>query len=416
VKIAVVGSGGREHALLWSLYNEKKHTLYALPGNGGTAAIAENVAIQDSDCDAIIAFARQKMIDIVMIGPEKPLAMGLADKLRAVGVKTIGPDIHGAQVEASKIWAKEFMLRHSIPTARHETFDSYDNALSWIKKNNTYPVVIKADGLAAGKGVIIPRNEKEAEQALRDCFIDQKFGQAGLHIEIEEFLTGVESSYLVFVDGDHYVPMVTSKDHKRLLDGDLGPNTGGMGTFSPSPFITPEIEREILEKTIAPAVRGFQKENILYRGILYAGLMISPSGINVIEYNCRFGDPETQVIIPRLATPLSEVFDALSSGMLAKLPLQWHNNHTVCVVAASQGYPEGYEKGKIISGLDHIKSTVFHAGTTCHNDTIYTSGGRVLGVTATGNTLEEARSQAYSDMGKIHFDGMMYRNDIALLS
>ncbi len=415
MKIAVIGNGGREHALLWALAREKRHTLYALPGNGGTASIAENVAINDSDIDAIITFARQKILDCVMIGPEKPLAFGLADKLRACGIKAVGPDINGARVESSKIWAKEFMVRNGIPTATYETFDSYEKAIAYIKKKNTYPIVIKADGLAAGKGVIIPVNETEAEQALRDCFIDKKFGTAGLHVEIEEFLTGIESSYLVFVDGEHIVPMVTSKDHKRLLDNDRGPNTGGMGTFSASPFITPELEKEILKKVIMPAVKGFSKECILYRGILYAGMMISPSGISTLEFNCRFGDPETQVIIPRLKTPLSEVLDALSSGMLEKLPVEWHNNASVCVVAASQGYPEGYEKGKLITGLDKVNTTVFHAGTTMNDGKIYTSGGRVLGVTATADTIAEARATVYKEIEKIRFDGMMYRKDIGAL-
>ena len=415
MRIAVIGGGGREHSLLWSLSNEKKHTLFALPGNGGTASISENVEIGDSEIDKILKFIDDNKIETVVIGPEKPLSLGLADRLMEKGVKVYGPVKEGAKIETSKVWSKMFMKKYDIPTADFEVFDDYEHAIKYVKEKNSFPTVIKVDGLAAGKGVFIVNNFEEADDALKEIMIEKKFGDAGNHVEIEEFLEGMESSYLVFVDGEKFVPMVTSKDHKNIFDGNKGPNTGGMGTFSPSPFMTPAIIEEANE-IIKKAVNGFQKEGITYKGTLYAGLMLTKNGVKVLEFNARFGDPETQVIMPRLITPFSEIVDAVNDGMLEKIDVRWNDKATLCLIAASSGYPGAYQKGKIIKGLDKIKdATVFHAGTKLVEGAYYTSGGRVLGVTTVADTLEKAREIAYREMEKIVFEGIYYRKDIGVI-
>ncbi len=414
MNIAVIGSGGREHAITWKLSQEGSHNLYTIPGNGGTTEIGKNIDISSND--KIIDFLNQNGIEMVIIGPENPLAEGLADKTRDYGIITLGPNKDGARIEKSKVWAKNFMNKYNIPTADHLVFEDYDNAINYVKKTDRYPFVIKADGLAAGKGVFIVKNKSEAKEALDTIMVDKKFGEAGNIVEIEEYLEGVEASYLVFMDGERYKPMVTSKDYKQLLENDKGPNTGGMGTFSPSPFIDRKLEKEIQNKVIDRALKGFHKENIDYKGVLYAGLMLTDNGPKVLEFNCRFGDPETQVILPRLKTPLNEIVHAINEGALDKIDINWSDETAVCVIAASDGYPIEYEKGKHITGVENVKkSMVFHAGTKLVNNKLYTAGGRVLGVTAVTDTLEKSRQQAYKDINRITFEGMYYRNDIAKL-
>src|SRR6056297_1273595 len=410
MKIGIVGSGGREHAIAWSINNEKKHSICTFPGNGGTALISDN--IESNDHDLLEQILKEKC-EMVIIGPEVPLAEGLANKLREKNIITFGPGKKGAMIEKSKVWAKKFMNKYNIPTAEHEVFENYDRALNYIINKNNYPVVIKADGLAAGKGVFIPRNREEAEESLDTIMVEGKFGKAGDRVEIEEYLEGIEASYLVFVDGDKFKPMVTSKDYKQLLDGNRGPNTGGMGTFSPSPHIDSSTEEFIQNNIIKKAINGFLKEGIDYRGVLYAGLMLTQDGPKVLEFNCRFGDPETQVILPRLVTPLSEIVHAVEENSLDKIELKWRDNSTVCLIAASDGYPLNYEKGKKITGFERVKnSIIFHAGTELIDDNFYTSGGRVLGVTSTGSSISEARKKVYNDMNKITFEGIYYRSDI----
>lgn len=411
--IAVVGSGGREHALTWSLKNEKKHNIYNIPGNGGTALIGNNIDNLKTNKE-ILNFLKEKKIEMCVIGPEKPLADGLANILRKNNIITLGPNKDGAMIEKSKVWAKNFMNKYNIPTAEHKVFDDYKKALAYIENKDEYPIVIKADGLAGGKGVFIVNNLDEADESLQKIMIDKNFGSAGNKVEIEQYLKGIEASYLVFMDGNRFKPMVTSKDYKQLLNNDKGPNTGGMGTFSPSPHIDKNLEKTIKKEIIEKALKGFQNEGIDYKGILYAGIMLTEKGPKVLEFNCRFGDPETQVILPRLETPLSEIIHAISESSLNKIDIKWNNNPAVCVIAASEGYPIEYEKGKLITSLDKIKnSIIFHAGTKIVNKKHYTSGGRVLGVTAQSTTIENARKIAYKDMEKITFEGIYYRTDIA---
>ncbi|TYB30533.1 MAG: phosphoribosylamine--glycine ligase [Candidatus Mcinerneyibacterium aminivorans] len=416
MKIAVIGSGGREHAIGWRLSKENSHKLYSVPGNGGTKEITENVDVSSNK--KILEFLKENEIEMVIIGPEIPLAEGLADETRKSGIITLGPNKDGARIEKSKVWAKNFMNKYNIPTADHIVFDDYDSAIKYVEKvrEDRYPLVVKADGLAAGKGVFIVKDTEEARDALNTIMVEKKFGEAGKKVEIEEFLRGVEASYLVFMDGEKYKPMVTSKDYKQLLDNDRGPNTGGMGTFSPSPHIDRALEQKIQQNIIDRVLEGFHKENIDYRGVLYAGLMLTEDGPKVLEFNCRFGDPETQVILPRLKTPLSEIVHAINEVSLEKIDIKWKDKAAVCVIAASDGYPIEYEKGKHITGLENVKkSLVFHAGTKFVNEKYYTAGGRVLGVTAVENNLRKSREQAYRDISKITFEGMYYRNDIAKL-
>ena len=416
MRIAVIGSGGREHAIVDALAREKSHEIFVLPGNGGTDGIAENVPVPEGSTEEILAAVLEKQCEMAVIGPEKPLVDGLADRLREKGVVTLGPGAEAARIEGSKVWAKRFMERHGIPTAAHRVFDSFEQARAYIRKEEKYPLVIKADGLAAGKGVIIAATPEEAEQTLLNIMVEKQFGAAGDLVEIEEFLRGRETSYLVFCDGETFLPMATSKDYKKVYDGDRGLNTGGMGTFSPSPLVDVSLEKTIQETIIRRAVEGFKKDGIPFTGVLYAGLMLTDRGPQVLEFNCRFGDPETQVILSRLKTPLSQVIRAVHEKRLHDLTLDWDDRAAVCVVAASAGYPGTYQKGKPVTGLENVKhARVYHAGTRKLDGKVYTSGGRVLGVTALGESLEEARETAYRELEKITFEGIYYRKDIGSL-
>ena len=419
MKILVIGGGGREHAIVWKLSQSKVvDKIYCIPGNAGISEVAECLEIESKDISALLDFVKYEWIDLTVVGPEDPLAKGIVDVFQKEGRRIIGPTQAGAQIESSKVFAKDFMKRHKIPTAEYKIFTSYTHAEEYIRLKGT-PIVIKADGLAAGKGVFVCQNYDEAVDALRIIMKEKVFGSAGDKVVIEECLKGQEVSYLVFTDGKSIVPMVTSKDHKRLLDNDEGPNTGGMGTFSPNPAVTPELEQEILETVIKPTIKGLKSEGIIYKGILYAGLMIVNGKPYVLEFNCRFGDPETQVILPRLETDIIDIFMAISEQRLSKVNVKWSDKASLCVILASEGYPGKYRNGLPITGLEMVKGLkdviVFHAGTKFNKEgAIVTSGGRVLGVTALGNDLQEARQKAYSAVGLINFEGMQYRKDIGL--
>ncbi|MDE7395731.1 MAG: phosphoribosylamine--glycine ligase [Clostridiales bacterium] len=414
--VLVIGGGGREHAIVHALSKSAQvGKLYCIPGNAGIAALAEcHGEIKATDIDGITAFVvAHKDIALTVVAPDDPLAMGLVDKLEAQGCRAFGPRANAAIIESSKVFSKNLMKKYGIATAAYEVFDSYEQAKAYLEKC-AYPVVLKADGLALGKGVLICNDKPEAEAGLKEIMLDRAFGEAGAKIVIEEFLRGFEVSVLAFTDGKTLLPMVSSQDHKRALDGDKGLNTGGMGTFSPQEKFTPAMQKEAYEKIFLPTIRAMEKEGRTFKGVLYFGLMVTDKGIKVLEYNARFGDPETQVILPRLKTDLLEVFDACIDGTLDKITLDWDARPAVCVVAASGGYPLHYEKGKPISfGKIDDGVLVFHAGTARNdNGEIVTSGGRVLGVTALGNTLSEAKKTAYENVRKISFDGMFYRSDI----
>ncbi len=419
MKVLVIGSGGREHAICWKLAQSRViDKIYCVPGNAGIAEIAECVEIESGDYSALVDFVKYEWIDLAVVGPEEPLSRGIVDVFEKEGRKIIGPNKTAAQIESSKVFAKEFMKRHNIPTADYKVFTSYTHAEEYIRLKGT-PIVIKADGLAAGKGVFVCHSYDEAMDALKLIMKEKIFGSAGERVVIEECLQGIEVSYLVFTDGKNIIPMVTSKDHKRLLDNDEGPNTGGMGTFSPNPIVTPELEKEILEKVIKKTIKGLKQEGITYKGILYAGLMIVNNKPYVLEFNCRFGDPETQVILPRLETDLVDIFMAIAEQKLDKIDVHWKKESSLCVILASEGYPGKYKKGLPISGLEMVKGLkdviVFHAGTKFDEEgRIVTNGGRVLGVTALGNDIHDARQRAYSAISFINFEGMQYRKDIGL--
>ncbi len=419
MKVLVIGSGGREHAIVWKLAQSRVvDKIYCVPGNAGIAEIAECLEVESRDFSNLLDFVKYEWIDLTVVGPEDPLAKGIVDLFQKEGRKIIGPTKAAAQLESSKVFAKEFMKRHKIPTAEYKVFTSYTHAEDYIRLKGT-PIVVKADGLAAGKGVFVCKSYEEALDALKLIMKDKIFGPAGDKVVIEEYLEGVEASYLIFTDGKNILPMVTSKDHKRLLDNDEGPNTGGMGTYSPNPVITPELEKIILETIIKPTIKGLKQEGIVYKGILYAGLMIVDNKPYVLEFNCRFGDPETQVILPRLETDLLDVFMGIANGKLNKVAIKWKADASLCVILASQGYPGKYKKGFNIEGLEFLKNlkdvTIFHAGTKFDDKgKIVTNGGRVLGVTALGKDLKEARQKAYGAIEFIKFEGMHYRKDIGL--
>jgi len=419
MKVLVIGSGGREHAIIWKLSQSRVvDRIYCAPGNAGISEIAECIEVESKNLSAFVDFVKYEWIDLTVVGPEEPLAKGIVDLFLKEGRKIIGPTKAGAQIEGSKVFAKEFMKRYKIPTANYQVFNSYTYAEEYIRLKGA-PIVIKADGLAAGKGVFIAKTHDEAMDALKLIMKEKLFGPAGDRVVIEEYLQGQEVSYLVFTDGKTIVPMVTSKDHKRLLDNDEGPNTGGMGTFSPNPIITPELEKEILETVIQPTIMGLRAEGIIYKGILYAGLMIVNGKPYVLEFNCRFGDPETQVILPRLETDIIDIFMSISEQRLSKVNVKWKDEASLCVILASHGYPGTYKKGIPISGLEMVKRLkdvmVFHSGTGFDEEgKIVTNGGRVLGITALGQDLKDARNKAYSAIELIHFDGMQYRKDIGL--
>ena len=419
MKVLVVGSGGREHAICWKLAQSPKVTeLYCAPGNAGIADSAKCVNIKAEDIEGICAWAKDNAIDLAVIGPEVPLAMGIVDELEKVGVKTFGPNKNCAQLEASKSFTKAFLARHNIPTAGYREFTSKEELLENVGLYG-YPMVLKADGLAAGKGVVIPENEEDAIKAIEEMMGDKVFGSAADLVVVEEFLTGVEASMLCFVDENTIVPMESAQDYKRIFDGDKGPNTGGMGTYSPSLLFNEEVEKQIREQILEPTLAGFQKDGLDFKGVLFIGLMLSKNGPKVIEFNNRFGDPETQSVLSRLDTDLLDIFTAVTENKLADVEIKWKDERAVCVVMASGGYPGDYEKGKVITGLGDVDEdvVVFHAGTKFdENGAIATSGGRVLGVTATGATHEEAKAKAYANVKKISFEGAQYRNDIATIN
>ena len=415
MKILVVGGGGREHAVCAALAKSPKVTeLFCAPGNGGISQIARCFPdVKATDTDSMVSLAREINAEYVFVAPDDPLALGMVDALEAAGFKAFGPRANAAIIEGSKAFSKALMKKYNIPTAQYGEFTDVENALNYIKAQNTYPTVIKCDGLALGKGVIIAENYEEAKAAAEDMLNNQKFGAAGKRIIIEEYLTGAEVTVLAFTDGKVVVPMLSSTDHKRALDGDKGLNTGGMGVIAPSPFYTKAHEQEALERIIKPTIEAMRSENRPFKGVLYFGLMLTPAGVKVIEYNCRLGDPETQALLPLLKTDLFEIMTAVIEERLADISIEWRDEHAACVVMASGGYPEAYKTGFEISGIDAVAdAVVFHAGTKRENKRFLSAGGRVLNVTATGASLDEALAKAYREIGKINFEGGFYRKDI----
>ncbi len=417
MKILVIGGGGREHAIVRKLKESPRTTeLYCAPGNGGISRDAECVPIDINDAAGVVKFAKEEQIDLVFVAPDNPLATGMVDELKKSGIRAFGPEAKAAEIESSKVFSKNLMNKYNIPTAGYEVFDNPQEVLGHISSRGKYPAVIKADGLALGKGVMIAENYNEAEAAVKTIMEDKKFGDSGNRVVVEDFLTGPEVSVLAFTDGKCVKPMVSAKDHKRALDGGKGLNTGGMGTISPNPYYTPEIAETCMKTIFAPTVKAMNTEGRKFKGCLYFGLMITPDGPKVIEYNSRFGDPETQVVLPLLKTDFVDIIEAVIDEKLEQQPIEWSKGACACVVMASGGYPLKYKKGMEITGLDKNGQlpgvTVYHAGTVLKNRKFYTDGGRVLGVTAVGGNLDEAIKKAYEGAGKIHFDGAFYRHDI----
>ena len=417
MKILIVGNGGREHTLGWKLaQSEKVEKIFFAPGNAGTASIGKNIQLNADDIDGLLSFAKTEGIELTVAGPEVPLCAGIADRFEAEGLKVFGPVAASAKLEGSKAFAKEFMVRHKIPTAGYMEFTEAEKALENVGVFG-YPTVIKADGLAAGKGVIIAQNEAEAKAAVQSIMKDKDFGESGDKIVLEEFLTGIEASILCFVDGKTIVPMVSAQDYKKVFDGDEGPNTGGMGTYSPSVVYKGDIRKQTEEKVLAPVMEGIKKDGMDFRGVIVIGIMISQEGeVKVLEFKVRFGDPETQVIIPRMKTDLVDVLEACAEGRLSEIEIEWSDQEAVCVVLASGGYPGKYEKGKEIKGLENdFDSIIIHAGTKLDDGKVLTNGGRVMGVVSLGATVKEAREKSYASVGKISFEGMGYRTDIGTI-
>ena len=420
MKVLVVGSGGREHALIWKIAQSPKvDQIYCAPGNGGISKLATCVDIAATDVDAMVAFAKKEAIDLTVVAPDDPLCLGMVDALEKAGLRAFGPHKNAAIIEGSKVFSKNLMKKYHIPTAAYEVFDNSEEAKAYIKAQNSYPTVIKAEGLALGKGVLIPQNEEEAMAAVDEIMEDKKFGSAGNRVVVEEFLTGQEVSVLAFTDGKTLYPMVSAQDHKRALDNDQGLNTGGMGTFSPSRFYTKEIADECMQNIFLPTMKAMNAEGRTFKGVLYFGLIMTASGVKVIEYNARFGDPETQVVLPRLKTDLVDIFEAIIDEKLDSISVEWSDQAAVCVVMASGGYPVSYQKGFEITGISDAESMgdiiVFHAGTACdEKGRFVTAGGRVLGVTALGDTLDHAIVRAYEAVDKIHFDRAHFRHDIGV--
>ena len=418
MKVLVVGSGGREHAIVWKLkQSPKADKIYCAPGNAGIAKDAECVPIAAMEIDKLVKFAKDEKIDFTIIGMDDPLVAGVVDAFEAEGLKVFGPRKNAAIIEGSKAFSKDLMKKYGIPTAKYETFDNYDEAKAYVLSQSV-PVVVKADGLALGKGVLICNTHYEAVAALDEIMVDKKFGASGSKVVIEEFLTGPEVSVLSFCDGKTVVPMVSAQDHKRAFDNDEGLNTGGMGTFSPSRIYTKEINDECMEKIFKPTVAAMAAEGRTFVGILYFGLMLTKDGMKVIEYNARFGDPETQVILPRLKTDMLEIMEACVDTTLDKMNIEWYDNAAVCVVEASGGYPVSYEKGFEITGLDEVAKrddiVVFHAGTALKDGKFVTNGGRVLGITGIGKDLDEARKIAYEGVDIVNFEKKHFRHDIGI--
>lgn len=416
MKVLVVGGGGREHALIRKIKESSKvDEIFCTPGNGGISYDAKCFDVSATDIDGVVDLAKKLSVDLVVVAPDDPLVAGMVDALNDAGFKTFGPRANAAIIEGSKVFSKELMQKYDIPTAEYKVFDNANDAIEYIKEKNEFPTVIKADGLALGKGVIIPENLDDAVAGVKEIMEDKIFGASGNNIVVEEFLTGPEVSVLAFTDGKCVKPMVSSMDHKRALDGDKGLNTGGMGTVSPNPYYTEEVAAECMDKIFMPTINAMNQEGRTFKGCLYFGLMITPKGPKVIEYNCRFGDPETQVVLPRLKTDIIDIFEAINNETLSELDIEWSEKACACVIMASGGYPKSYKKGVEITGLtlgqlDGV--IVYHAGTKIENDKLVTSGGRVLGVTALGDSLADALKKSYEAVENIHFDNAHYRKDI----
>ncbi len=421
MNVLVIGNGGREHAILLALKKSPRvDKLYCMKGNAGTAEIAVNVDVDYMDAEAVKAFAlAHPEIDYYVVTPDDPLAIGIVDVLEGIGKRCFGPRKDAALIESSKAFAKQLMHKYGIPTAKSATFDNYGDALAYVRAQGA-PIVLKADGLALGKGVLVCNTLKEAEEGLKEIMLDRAFGRAGEKIVIEECMRGLkytpgeEVSVLAFTDGKTIVPMITSCDHKRAGDGDTGLNTGGMGTFSPCPFWSEELEKEVTEKIMLPTVKAMNAEGRTFKGCLYFGLMRTPDGMKVVEYNSRFGDPETQVVLPMLKTDLMDIFEAVTDGRLSDVKIEWEQGACVCVVLASGGYPVSYRKGEVITIGDVGDCTVIHAGTAIKDGRLVTNGGRVLGVVAKGADIDAARAKAYAAVKNIHWNGMQYRTDIGI--
>lgn len=417
MKVLIIGGGGREHAIAWKLNNEDNvKKIYCAPGNAGISDVAECLNINDSDIEKLLKFAKENKIDLTIVGPEVPLVKGIVDEFEKEGLKIFGPNKECARLEGSKTFSKEFMVRHNISTAKYKEYVNIDDAINEID-NFGYPVVIKADGLAAGKGVVIPQNREEAISTLKEMMSDKKFGDAGDKIVVEEFLEGIETSILAFVDNDTIVPMVSAKDHKKVYNNEQGPNTGGMGTFSPSEIYSEELSKE-LDEILYKTLEGFKKDNLNYKGILFVGFMITKDGAKVLEYNVRFGDPETQSVLFRLETDLNKIMEAIIDNKLKDISINYKDEESVCVILTSEGYPESYEKGKVITGLKDLDKdiVVFHSGTKVINNNIVTNGGRVIGITAKAKSVEDAAKKVYENIKKINFEGMHFRTDIGIIN
>lgn len=416
MKVLVIGSGGRESTLVWKLSKSSQvEKIYAAPGNGGISKFAKCVDIKAGALEELAEFAQKNEIDLTLVGPEDPLANGIVDIFQKYGLQIFGPTKRAAEIEASKAFAKELMEKYKIPTAKFSTFTNIDNALDYLHEQGA-PIVVKADGLAAGKGVIPCDDTQTAEQAIRTIMDDKQFGKAGEKIVLEEYMQGEEVSILAFTDGDNIIPMVPSQDHKRIFDNDQGPNTGGMGAYSPVPSFTPELDRQVFDEILARTVQGMAREGRPYSGVLYAGLMLTKNGPKVVEYNCRFGDPELQVVLPRMVSDLITPINGVLNKNLNEVSLDFRADAAVCVVLASGGYPNKYEKGKVISGLGNFEQSdnilIFHAGTKRINNEFITDGGRVLGVTALGEDIKSAIDNTYSAVNEINFEKAYYRKDI----
>lgn len=417
MKVLIIGSGGREHALVWKISQSPKVSkVYCAPGNAGISQLVKCIDINADNIEKLADFAEKEKIDLTVVGPELPLSRGIVNEFNRLGLKIFGPSREATKIESSKVFSKYLMKKYNIPTANYEVFQNSEEALDYIKQQ-TFPLVIKADGLAAGKGVFIVKKLDQARDALDVLMKKKTFGEAGRQIVIEEFLEGEEVSVLAFSDGKTVVPMVSSQDHKKIFDNDQGPNTGGMGAYSPVPFYPNEFKKTVLEEILKPTVKGLQSEGREYKGVLYAGLVLTKEGPKVLEFNARFGDPETQVVLPRLKTDLIDILNAVIKGSLHKMNIEWKKNSAVCVVVASGGYPSKYQKGKPISGLERLEKMkniiAFHAGTKFQDGKIVTSGGRVLGITAWDDTISKAKEKAYEGVEKIYFEDMYYRKDIA---
>ena len=417
MKVLVVGGGGREHAIIMKLAESPKVTeLYCAPGNGGISKYAKCFPVAATDVDGMVKLAKDLQVDLVFVAPDDPLVLGMVDAMQEAGFATFGPNKAAAIIEGSKVFSKNLMKKYQIPTASYEVFHTPEDAMRYMEEKDQFPIVVKADGLALGKGVMIPQNLEEARDAIHTIMEDRIFGESGANVVIEEFLTGPEVSVLCFTDGKAIAPMGSSMDHKRAYDEDLGPNTGGMGTVAPNPYYTDEVAKQCMETIFLPTIQAMQQEGRPFKGCLYFGLMLTPNGPKVIEYNCRFGDPETQVVLPLLKTDFVDIIEAISKETLSDLDIQWKDGCAACVVMASGGYPKSYPKGLPISGLNAQGQTahclVYHAGTQYDGQQFVTAGGRVLGVTATADTLKDALARAYDGVNEIHFDQVHYRKDI----